>query len=224
MCIRDSSRTTRGFGWFLVNLAVLGIFLAGSVILGKKEPLKPKKVPLSCLEDIPPGLDHFLQWECVLTNFNSTLEHLQTCSHRSKHVPIGFGMITICQNTFPSLLPLFGNGNVFWQIENAGKIGKMSLKTRFHRQNCTKKALTSLKAMLKAWKMVPQSASPWVTTFQGLWWTFLSKLRWNRPKTKKAHISVWPKVTETCFDKLVLICPPLMSSETSKTTFTTTSR
>ena len=27
--------------------------------------------------------------------------------------PIAFGMITICQNTFPSLLPLFCNGNVF---------------------------------------------------------------------------------------------------------------
>ena len=31
--------------------------------------------------------------------------------------------------------------------------------------------------------------SSWVTTFQGLWWTFLSKLGWNRPKTKKYQIS-----------------------------------
>ena len=78
----------------------------------------------------------------------------------SKHVPIAFGMITICQNTFPSLLPLFCNGNVFWQIENTGNIGKKALKTQSHRQNCTKKALTSLKAMPKAWKMVPQRAIP----------------------------------------------------------------
>ena len=45
-----------------------------------------------------------------------------------------------------------------------------------------------------------------MNTSYGLWWTFLGKLRWNRPKTRKAHISVWPIATKTGFDKLVLIC------------------
>ena len=66
------------------------------------------------------------------------------------HVPIAFGMITICQNTFPSLLPLFGDGNVFWRIENAGNTGKLSLKTRSHRKNCTKKPPNSLKTLPRA--------------------------------------------------------------------------
>ena len=60
--------------------------------------------------------------------------------------------------------------------------------------------------MPRAWKMVLKVTPWWVNTFQGLWWTFLGKLRWNRPKTKKGHFSVWPNATETCFDKLVLIC------------------
>ena len=59
--------------------------------------------------------------------------------HCWNHVPIAFGMITICQNTFPSLLPLFGNGNVFWQIENAGNNGKLYLKTRSHRKKNAQK-------------------------------------------------------------------------------------
>ena len=83
------------------------------------------------------------------------------------HVPIAFGMITICQNTFPSLLPLFGDGNVFWRIENAGNTGKLSLKTRSHRKNCTKKPPNSLKTLPRAWKMVPQSDSPMGEHFSG---------------------------------------------------------
>ena len=100
----------------------------------------------------------------------STIVHLQrvrTCSHRRNRVPVAFGMITICQNAFPSLFPLFCDGNAFWRIENAGNIGKMSLKTRFHRQNCTKMPLNSLKTMPRAWKMVPQSDSPMGEHFSG---------------------------------------------------------
>ena len=48
--------------------------------------------------------------------------------------------------------------------------------------------------MPKAWKMVPQSDFPMGDHFSGSLVDFQSKLRWNRPKTKKTHISVWPKV------------------------------
>ena len=41
--------------------------------------------------------------------------------------------------------------------------------------------------------------------FRGFGWLYYAKLRWNRPKTKKAHISVWPNARTRCFDKLVLI-------------------
>ena len=43
----------------------------------------------------------------------------------------------------------------------------MSLKTRFHRQKCTKMPLNSLKTMPRAWKMVPQSDSPMGEHFSG---------------------------------------------------------
>ena len=51
-------------------------------------------------------------------------------SHCGNHVPIAFGMITICHNTFPSHLPLFCDGNVFWQIENAGNTEKKAVENR----------------------------------------------------------------------------------------------
>ena len=41
--------------------------------------------------------------------------------------------------------------------------------------------------------------------FRGFGGLYYAKLRWNRPKTKKAHISVWPNARKRCFDKLVLI-------------------
>ena len=88
-------------------------------------------------------------------------------SHCWNHVPTAFGMISICQNTFPSLLPLFCDGNVFWRIENAGNIGKLSLKTCSHRKKYTKTPLNSLKTMPRAWKMVPQSDSPMGEHFSG---------------------------------------------------------
>ena len=72
------------------------------------------------------------------------------------HFPIAFGIITICQNTYPSLLSLFCDGNVFWQIENAGNAGKRPLKP-----------LNSLNTMPRAWTMAALIASPISEHFWG---------------------------------------------------------
>ena len=76
------------------------------------------------------------------------------------HLPIAFGLITICQNTFPLNLPLFCNGKVFWRIENAGNVAKRPLKTPSHCKKFTKMPQNSLKTMPKAWKRGPPSPSP----------------------------------------------------------------
>ena len=76
------------------------------------------------------------------------------------HLPIAFGLITICQNTFPLNLPLFCNGKVFWWIENAGNVAKRPLKTPSHCKKFTKMPQNSLKTMPKAWKRGPPSPSP----------------------------------------------------------------
>ena len=51
----------------------------------------------------------------------------------------------------------------------------------------------------------PKSLSHVWPLFRGFGGLYYAKLRWNRPKTKKAHISVWPNARKRCFDKLVLI-------------------
>ena len=68
------------------------------------------------------------------------------------HLPIAFGLITICQNTFPLNLPLFCDGKVFWRIENAGNVAKRPLKTPSHCKKFTKMPWNSLKIMPKTWK------------------------------------------------------------------------
>ena len=80
----------------------------------------------------------------------------------------------IVETTFPSLMAwlqfvkscsrrichFFCDANVFWQIENEGNTAKKPLKKWYHRKNCTKKPINSLRTMPKPWKMVPQSAFP----------------------------------------------------------------
>ena len=103
---------------------------------------------------------------------------------KKKHLPIAFGMITICQNTFPLNLPLFCDGKVFWQIENAGNAGKWPLKTTFHCKNLTKKPEKRVKTMIKAWEMALQVSLPMRNHFsEALVNALLSKLKWNRQKT-----------------------------------------
>jgi len=51
----------------------------------------------------------------------------------------------------------------------------------------------------------PKSLSNVWPLFRGFGGLYYAKLRWNMPKTKKAHISVWPNARKRCFDKLVLI-------------------
>ena len=76
------------------------------------------------------------------------------------HLPIAFGLITICQNTFLLNLPLFCNGKVFWRIENAGNVAKRPLKMPSHCKKFTKMPQNSLKTMPNAWKRGPPSPSP----------------------------------------------------------------
>ena len=66
-----------------------------------------------------------------------------------KHLPIDFGMITICQNTFLLNVPLFCNGKKFWRIENAGNAGIRPLKTTSHCKKLTKKPQNRIKPCLK---------------------------------------------------------------------------
>ena len=75
------------------------------------------------------------------------------------HLPNAFGLITVCQNTFPLKLPLFSDGKVFWRIENAGNVAKRPLKTPSHCKKFTKMSQNSLKTMPKAWKRGPPSPS-----------------------------------------------------------------
>ena len=129
----------------------------------------------------------------------------RTPSHCWKPLPIAFGFITIPQNPFPLNLPFSCDGKGFWRIENAGNIGKRSLKTTSHRKKCTKTPQNSLKPCLKHGKVASKSLSHVWPLFRGFGGLYYAKLRWNRPKTKKAHISVWPNARKRCFDKLVLM-------------------
>ena len=86
------------------------------------------------------------------------------------------------------------------------KCWTMAFENSFLLQKPHKKARKRLKTMLKAWEMVLQVPLPMLNHFsEALENTLLSKLKWKRQKTKKAHISVWPAARKRCFDKLVLI-------------------